>query len=65
MTDRIDPNKAIIIPPEQRQLHRGRPDQQSEPKGKGSTWDPHTSDTALDEWSLAVRMLRKAGKLLE
>ena len=60
MTQKIDPNKAIVLPPNQTQLQRSK-----QPKGKGSTWEPHTRDTALDEWSLAIRTLRKAGKLLE
>ena len=55
-----DPQKVIVLKPNQRRLPGGRRD-----KKAGSArpqWEPHQSDQALDAWGAALRDMRRAGK---
>ena len=54
-----DPQKVIVLKPNQRRLPGGRRD-----KKAGSArpqWEPHQSDQALDAWGMALRVLREQG----
>ena len=53
----IDPGKAIYLKPGQRRLSGEAPIREK------SQWTPHKGDAALDEWGVAVRLLKKQGKV--
>ena len=53
----IDPTKAIYLKPGQRRLPGETLIREK------SQWVPHKGDAALDEWGVAVRLLKKQGKL--
>ena len=53
----IDPGKAIYLKPGQRRLPGEAPIREK------SQWTPHKGDVALDEWGVAVRLLKKQGKV--
>jgi len=63
MSEKLDPKKAVYLKPGQRTLpgqKRGKAQ-----NGKGE-WVEHAAslrgDCALDEWGVAIRVLRKLGK---
>ena len=58
MSDKLDPKKAVYLKPGQRTL----PGQQQRKGQDGSAWVEHKGDCALDEWGVAIRLIRKLGK---
>jgi len=59
MSAKIDPKKALYLEPGQRRLPGSK---QRKALAAGGEWVQHESEVALDEWGVAIRVLRKAGK---
>lgn len=59
MSKKLDPEKALYLKPNQRTVP-GR----KRRKGWSSAaeWVEHRGDAALDEWGVAIRVMRKLGK---
>jgi len=60
MSAKIDPKKALYLEPGQRRLPGSK--QRKALAASGNEWVQHKSDVALDEWGVAIRVLRKVGK---
>ena len=58
--NQLDPQKAIVLKPNQRRL----PTKQRRQKQTAvqPQWEVHQSDQALDAWGVALRDMRRAGK---
>jgi hypothetical protein len=54
-----DPQKAIVLKPNQRRLPGGERDEKT--RRPRPQWEPHQSDQALDAWGTALRVLREQG----
>ena len=59
MAKKLDPKKALYLEPNRRTVP-GRKRRKAQ-NGAGA-WVEHKSDVALDEWGVAIRVLRKLGK---
>lgn len=59
MANKLDPKKAVYLEPNRRTVP-GRKRRKAQ-NGSGS-WVKHKGDAALDEWGVAIRVLRKLGK---
>ena len=59
MSEQLDPKKALCLKPGQRRLP-GRKRRKAQ-TGTGE-WVEHRGDAALDEWGVAIRVMRKLGK---
>ena len=59
MANKLDPKKALYLEPNRRTIP-GKKRRQAQ-HGKGQ-WVEHKGDAALDEWGVAIRVLRKLGK---
>jgi hypothetical protein len=61
MSEKLDPKKAVYLKPGQRTvIGKKRVKDQD-----GREWVEHRSDCALDEWGVALRVLRKLGKTFQ
>jgi hypothetical protein len=61
MSEKLDPKKAVYLKPGQRTV----PGQKRRKAQDGSEWVEHRGDCALDEWGVAIRVLRKLGKTFQ
>jgi hypothetical protein len=59
MSDKLDPKKAVYLKPGQRTFPGQK---RGKPKNGAGEWVKHRGDAALDEWGVAIRVLRKLGK---
>jgi hypothetical protein len=62
MSEKLDPKKAVYLKPGQRTLPG-----QKRPRARNGAgeWVEHKGDCALDEWGVAIRVLRKLGKTFQ
>ena len=70
MSRKLDQKKALYLEPNRRTIPgRKRRKAQTRARAQRSNgagkWVEHKSDAALDQWGLAIRVLRKAGVLPE
>jgi hypothetical protein len=59
MSEKLDPKKAVYLKPNQRTIP-GR--KRRKERRSASEWVEHKGDIALDEWGVAIRVMRKLGK---
>ena len=59
MSKQPDPQKAIYLQPNQRQIPGERSSQKQ--ADAPPQWEPHRGDQALDAWGAALRDMRRAG----
>lgn len=59
MSEKLDPKKAVYLKPNQRALP-GR--ERSRAQNGAGQWVEHKGDVALDEWGVAIRVMRQLGK---
>jgi hypothetical protein len=60
MAKKLKSKKALYLEPNRRTVPGKKRDKA---RSDGSQWVEHRSDAALDEWGVAIRALRKSGKL--
>jgi len=59
MANKLDPKKALYLEPNRRTVP-GRKRRRTQ--NDSGSWVEHKSDVALDEWGVAIRVLRELGK---
>ncbi|NLE76507.1 MAG: hypothetical protein GX605_07115 [Chloroflexi bacterium] len=59
MSKKLDPEKVLYLKPNQRTVP-GR--KRRKAQGSAGEWVEHSGDVALDEWGVAIRVMRKLGK---
>jgi hypothetical protein len=59
MSKKPDPEKALYLKPGQRRLPGSK---KHNTQAADDEWVEHKGSSALDEWGLALRILRKLGK---
>ena len=59
MSEKLDPKKAMYLKPNQRTIP-GR--KRRKAQSSAGEWVEHRGGAALDEWGVAIRVMRKFGK---
>lgn len=59
MSEKLDPKKALCLKSGQRRLPGSK---RRKAQTGGGEWVEHRGVAALDEWGVAIRVMRKLGK---
>lgn len=62
MSEKLDPKKAVYLKPGQRTLSGQK---RRKAQNGAREWVEHRGDCALDEWGVAIRVMRKLGKTFQ